>query len=86
MLISLLDDIGAAMGVLIITTFEAILVFGIYGINEFCADLALMTDRPPSIVLKILFIGGPVFIIVRYSQKTLNYTLQAFLKLFTIFT
>lgn len=67
MLISLIDEIGSSMGILIITTFEAILIFGIYGINEFCADLAFMSDHSPSITLKILFIGGPVFTIVSYK-------------------
>lgn len=70
MLISLIDDIGSAIGVLMITVFEAILIFGIYGINEFCADLAFMMDHPPSIVLKLLFIGGTVFTIVRQYSKT----------------
>lgn len=69
MLISLMDDIGSAMGILMITTFEAILIFGIYGINEFCADLAFMTDNSPPIALKLLFIGGPVFTIVRMYSK-----------------
>jgi hypothetical protein len=69
MLISLVDDIGSAMGILMITTFEAILIFGIYGMNEFCADLAFMTNNSPSIALKLLFIGGPVFIIVRMYLK-----------------
>lgn len=69
MLISLLDEIGSTMGILMITTFEAILIFGIYGINEFCADLAFMTDHSPSIMLKLLFIGGPVFTIVRHYSK-----------------
>lgn len=65
MLISVLDDIGSAMGILCITICEAILVFGVYGFNEFCADLTFMMDNPPPIILKILFIAGPVFIIVR---------------------
>lgn len=69
MLISLLDDIGSTMGILVITTFEAVLIFGIYGINEFCADLTIMTDHPPSVILKLLFIGGPIFTIVRSPRK-----------------
>ncbi|KAF0761726.1 sodium-dependent proline transporter-like, partial [Aphis craccivora] len=63
MIISILDDIGSAMGILMITTFEVILIFGIYGVSEFCVDLAFMSNKPPSILLKLLFIGGPVFTI-----------------------
>ncbi|XP_026815927.1 sodium-dependent proline transporter-like [Rhopalosiphum maidis] len=63
MIISILDDIGSAMGILMITTFEAILIFGVYGVSEFCVDLAFMSNKPPSIILKLLFIGGPVFTI-----------------------
>lgn len=69
MLVSLLDDIGSTMGILVITTFEAILIFGIYGINEFCADLTIMMDHPPSVTLKLLFIGGPIFTVVRSPLK-----------------
>lgn len=65
MLISLLEDVGTSMGILTITTFEAILVFCVYGTNEFCADLAFMLDKPPSIVLKMLFILAPVITFVR---------------------
>ncbi|XP_060856766.1 sodium-dependent nutrient amino acid transporter 1-like [Metopolophium dirhodum] len=65
MIIAILDDIGSAMGILMITTFEAILVFGIYGVSEFCVDLAFMSNKPPSTILKLLFIGSSIFIIVR---------------------
>jgi len=71
MIISILDDIGSAMGILMITTFEVILIFGIYGVSEFCADLAFMSNKPPSIILKLLFIGGPVFTIVRKVLRLL---------------
>eukprot|EP00102_Acyrthosiphon_pisum_P009668 XP_003248189.1 PREDICTED: sodium-dependent nutrient amino acid transporter 1-like [Acyrthosiphon pisum] len=63
MIIAILDDIGSAMGILMITTFEAILVFGIYGVSEFCVDLAFMSKKPPSIILKLLFIGSSIFTI-----------------------
>ncbi|XP_025408006.1 sodium-dependent noradrenaline transporter-like [Sipha flava] len=78
MLISLVDDIGSAMGILMITTFEAILIFGIYGMNEFCADLAFMTNNSPSIALKLLFIGGPVFIIHIIFASSLNWISPSF--------
>ncbi|XP_050527917.1 uncharacterized protein LOC126898013 [Daktulosphaira vitifoliae] len=62
-LISLLDDIGAAMGILMITISEAVFVFAIYGLNEFFADLAFMTDNPPTMIMKIFFVAGPIIII-----------------------
>ncbi|XP_029343297.1 sodium-dependent nutrient amino acid transporter 1-like [Acyrthosiphon pisum] len=69
MIIAILDDIGSAMGILMITTFEAILVFGIYGVSEFCVDLAFMSKKPPSIILKLLFIGSSIFTIVRPNLR-----------------
>lgn len=95
MLISLLEETGCTMGILMITTFEAILIFGIYGINEFCTDLIFMSDHPPPIILKILFVGGPVFTMVRpflsfFVEEwfTYEYTFSydsAFIILFFIF-
>ncbi|KAL5237910.1 hypothetical protein ACI65C_005320 [Semiaphis heraclei] len=68
MIISILDDIGSAMGILMITTFEAILIFGIYGVSEFCVDLTFMSKKPPSIILKLLFIGSSIFTINFYGS------------------
>lgn len=65
MFIALLDDIGCAMGVLIIITFEAIIIIGFYGLNDFFTDLSILLDNPPSYILKLMFIVGPVVISVR---------------------